>query len=302
VNYTSQSSTGATASGSTRASTSRYRLSLDGSSRDDLLSALRTAATTLQAELACPACAVLLCHEEQHQPHLAQIRAWRHLAAGIARQPATGLADEPLIRFDADACRTWLLAGAAETAGIGIGSGTANLTITAGLDELLALLNTDVDQQAWITAPHVHEVLIWRTADDDGIDGGGVLTVDLNYLGERVRLASLHQGYDDFTTDTAASGIDVAVEALAHVAATVNREYTTFCRATAVTADSDRDAEHTHRPDPDPGPREPDTAPQRAAVVATHGDLKSAPPCPEARPLAAAWRPAQLLRPGRTIT
>jgi hypothetical protein len=102
----------------------------------------------------------------------------------------------------------------------------------------------------WIPAPHVHEVLIWRTADGDGIDGGGVLTVDLNYLGERIRLASLHQGYDDFTTDTAAHGIDVAVEALAYVAATVNREYTTFCRATALTVDSDRDAEHTALPNP----------------------------------------------------
>ncbi|GAA1884122.1 hypothetical protein GCM10009687_60630 [Asanoa iriomotensis] len=222
-----------TTTGPDTATISRYLLPLDGPTREDLLAALRSAADTSLAALTCPPCAAGVCPDAQHQPRLQQIRAWRNLATDIARLPATDRSDEPLIHFDADACRAWLLAGAADTAGIDDGFSTEDLTIAAGLDELLSLLNTDATQHAWRPAPHVQDVLIWRTADGDGVDGGGVLTVDLNYLGERVRLASLHQGFDDFTADAATSGTDAAVEALAHVAAILNREHANLLRATA---------------------------------------------------------------------
>lgn len=84
---------------------------------------------------------------------------------------------------------------------------------------------------------------IWRTADSDGVDGGGVLTADLTYMGERVRLASLHQGSDEFTDDPTTAGTDAAVQALAHVAQVINREYANFVRATGCPT-PDPDAEN----------------------------------------------------------
>lgn len=218
-----------------------YQVLVDGPCREDLLTALHHAAKTTVQALDCAACAGFTCTEDQHVARLAQVRAWRGLAADISRLPAMSGPDEPLIRFDADACRAWLLVGAADEACINEGFNTEELTIAAGLEELLGLLNTDSAQQAWRPAPHVHDVLIWRTADGDGVDGGGVLTVDLNYMGERVRLASLHQGYDDFTGDAATSGIDAATEALGHVANTINREYANFRRATACPPPADVD-------------------------------------------------------------
>jgi hypothetical protein len=228
-----------------------YLVPLDRPSRDDLLAALHLAADTALTALDCTACAAFACRDEQHQPRLEQVRVWRALTADIERLPATGVGDEPLIRFDAAACRDWLLAGAADEAGIHNGFNTEDLTIAAGLDELLSLLNNDSTQQVWHPAAHVHDVLIWRTADGDGVDGGGVLTVDLNYMGHRVRLGSLHQGFDDFTNDAATSGIDAAIEALGHVAATINREYVNLRRATACPPPSAPD--DSDRPDNSPG-------------------------------------------------
>ena len=80
-------------------------------------------------------------------------------------------------------------------------------------------------------------VRIWRTGDGGGIDGGGLLTVELDYPGRRVRLGSLHQGFDDFIRDSATCRIDAAVEALRHVTAVVNRRYATFLTATATKTD-----------------------------------------------------------------
>jgi hypothetical protein len=145
--------------------------------------------------------------------------------------PNVAIRDEPLIEFDPVACRAWLLDGAATEAGIDDGFRSENLTIAAGIEELLALLNHDTTQHAWRPTASLHDVLIWRTGD--GIDGGGLLTVDLDNPGGRVRLGSLHQGFDDFIRDSATCGIDDAVEALGHVAAVVNRTYATFLTATA---------------------------------------------------------------------
>jgi hypothetical protein len=139
---------------------------------------------------------------------------------------------ELLIEFDPVACRAWLEASAAGEAGIDDGFRNENLTVAAGLEDLLALLNHDATQRAWQPAAQVHQVLIWRTADGDGIDGSGLLTVDLDYPLGRIRLGCLHQGFDDFIADSATNGIDAAVEALGHVADVVNHTYVTFRTAT----------------------------------------------------------------------
>lgn len=148
-----------------------------------------------------------------------------------------------LIAFDPAACRDWLTGGAAAEAGIDDGFRSENLNIAAGLDELLNLLNHDARQRGWQAAPLVREVLIWRTADGDGIDGGGLLTIDLDSPVGRIRLACLHQGFDDFIDDSATCGIDAAVEALGHVAQVVNETYAAFRAAsTARPAPGENDA------------------------------------------------------------
>jgi hypothetical protein len=161
----------------------------------------------------------------------------------LADQQGTKISDGPLIVFDPIACRAWLDGGAAAEAAIDDGFRSENLTIAAGLEELLTLLNHDATQRAWRPAPLLHQVLIWRTADGDGIDGGGLITVDLDYPAGRIRLACHHQGFDDFTAHAATRGIDAAVEALGHVADLVNRTYTAFRAAAAVVRPAYPDAE-----------------------------------------------------------
>jgi hypothetical protein len=212
--------------------TTLYRVPLDATDRDDLLAALRTAADATQHNLGCAACLTGDCADDAHQTRMGQVRAWRALAADIGRLPADSVGDPWLISFDAAACRRWLRAGAAQQAGIDEGFNSEDSTIAAGLEELLPLLNGGAAPDVWETQAHLCDVQIWRTADSDGVDGGGVLTADLSYMGQRVRLASLHQGSDEFTDDPATAGIDAAVQALAHVAQVINQEYVTFVRAT----------------------------------------------------------------------
>jgi hypothetical protein len=154
------------------------------------------------------------------------------ITAGVPDRPDPDIGDRPLITFDPDVCRAWLEDGAAAEAGVDDGFRSENLTIAAGLEELLTLLNHDATQRAWRPAPQLRQVLIWRTADGDGIDGGGLITVDLDYPAGRIRLACHHQGFEDFIADTATYGIDAAVEALGHVADLVNGTYTAFRAAT----------------------------------------------------------------------
>lgn len=190
----------------------------------------------------------------QDPPHAAP--AHRHLLTAAAGPPAAAdqhggtadtaafkIGDGQLIEFDPTACRSWLADGAAAEAGIDDGFCSENLTVAAGLQELLILLHQDTDQRGWRPATVVREVLIWRTADGDGIDGGGLLTVDLDYPAGWIRLGCLYQGFDDFVRDSAIRGIDAAVEALGHVAAVVNHTYTTFRDATTMRPVSP-DAEH----------------------------------------------------------
>jgi hypothetical protein len=155
-------------------------------------------------------------------------------ARTVNGQPSIGDGDEPLIAFDPAACRDWLAGGAAAEAGIDDGFRSENLTVAAGIEQLLDLLNQDATARCWRPAPQLHKVLIWRTGDGDGIDGGGLLTVDLDYPCGRIRLGCLHQGFDDFIRDPASHGVDAAVEALGHVADLVNHTYATFRAATTV--------------------------------------------------------------------
>lgn len=210
---------------------SSYLMPLDSGSRDDLLDALRVAADRIEDDLNCVACTGRSCTDIDHAERTRRVHAWRGLGTEIARLP--GIADdEPMIRFDPDACRAWLQAWAAHDAGIDEGFNTNEGTIAAGLEDLLSGLNNEPPLPGWQTVAHLQDVQIWRTADSDGVDGGGILTADLNYMGQRVRLASLHQSCDEFTDDPAISGVDAAVQALGHVADTLNREYTNFRRAT----------------------------------------------------------------------
>jgi hypothetical protein len=130
----------------------------------------------------------------------------------------------PAVRFDAHAARAWLASGAADHLGIDESFSTTNLSIVAGLEELLQALDRNGQPQVWSAIPAVSAVAILRTADGDGVDGGGLITIDVNVSGRGVRLCSRHHGYDDFTSDSATCGADAAIEALAHVAHLVNQE------------------------------------------------------------------------------
>jgi hypothetical protein len=143
------------------------------------------------------------------------------------------IADGPAVTFDPDACREWLADGVADEHGIDDTFCTTELSIPAGLEALLRALIDNPQPQVWKLHPALEKVQIWRTADGDGVDGGAIITADLSIDGERVRLATLHQGFDDFTTDSATAGIEAAVEALDHVAWLVDNELAAHRRTTA---------------------------------------------------------------------
>lgn len=147
--------------------------------------------------------------------------------------PVTAPADsgEPVIVYDPVAARQWLLDGAADEHGIDDTFSTTELSIVARLEELLAALGYGAVTSVWTTRLPLTNVLIWRTADGDGVDGGGLITADLTLNGQAVRLASRHQGFDGFTQSSETSGIGAAVEALGHVAALVNTEADLLRRA-----------------------------------------------------------------------
>jgi len=77
------------------------------------------------------------------------------------------------------------------------------------------------------------EIAVWRTADGEGPDGGCIITVDLP---NKLRLASRHQTPSDFgpAPDVAPpdgsdrTGVEAALDALAHVAALIDGMVTTY--------------------------------------------------------------------------
>jgi hypothetical protein len=140
--------------------------------------------------------------------------------------PVTASADsgEPVIVYDPAAARQWLLDGAADEYGIDDTFSTFEMSIAARLEELLAALEHDAVPAVWTNRLPLTNVLIWRTADGDGVDGGGIVTADLTINDQSIRLATRHQEFDDFTQHAETTGIDAAVEALGHVAGLVNKE------------------------------------------------------------------------------
>lgn len=141
-----------------------------------------------------------------------------------APRTASASSGDPVIVYDPAAARQWLLDGAADEHSIDESFTTTELTIAARLEDLLTELDDGAVAEVWTTRPPLTTVLIWRTADGDGVDGGAVITADFTINGQPIRLAARHQGFEDFTRSSDTSGIDAAVEALGHVAALVNTE------------------------------------------------------------------------------
>lgn len=83
----------------------------------------------------------------------------------------------------------------------------------------------------WTKQPPLESVSIWPTADDDGVDGGAIITADLRINGQPVRLACPHLSCGDFTDDDEEPcGIDAAIEAVTTVTELVNREVGSYLR------------------------------------------------------------------------
>jgi hypothetical protein len=154
----------------------------------------------------------------------------RHHDEAAPRTATTALVD-PVVVYDPAVARQWLLDGAAEEHSIDESFTTTELTIVARLEDLLAELDYGAVAGVWMTRPPLTTVLIWRTADGDGVDGGAVITADFTINGQPIRLAARHQGFEDFTRGSDTSGIDAAVEALGHVADLVNTEADLLRRA-----------------------------------------------------------------------
>ena len=176
------------------------------------------------------------CTNPGHREPAATIRQWRGLAqqlTAVTFAAGTVVTAPPTVVFDPDAARAWLLDGAADVFGIDESFTTTELTIAGGLEDLLIALADNAEPDVWTTRAPLTGVLLWRTADGDGVDGGAVLTADLRFGSHQVRLATHHQAHDEFVDDEATSGIDAAVEALGTVADLVNREVAALLAATA---------------------------------------------------------------------
>lgn len=205
---------------------------LDARQHQQVLTALTTAASRARKDLGCVDCDQATCARPDHAGPAATIRQWSGLAQQLAA-PAGTPPVPPVVVFDPEAARAWLADGAAEEFGINDGFTTVELTIAAGLEELLCALGDGAAPQAWTTRPPLADVLVWRTADGDGVDGGAAIAAELRLGDHSVLLATGHLGHDEFVDDEATNGIDAAVEALGHVADLVNRKVADLLTATA---------------------------------------------------------------------
>lgn len=152
-------------------------------------------------------------------------------ADGPAPVTASAGIGQAVIVYDRAAARRWLLGGAADEHSIDESFTTTELTVTPRLEALVEALGSGDGVGVWTTRLPLTNVLIWRTADGDGVDGGCLITIDLTVNDQPIRLGSRHQGFDDFTQNDTTSGIDAAVEALGHVADLVNTEVDVLRRA-----------------------------------------------------------------------
>jgi hypothetical protein len=206
---------------------------LDTTQHEQLLAALTVAADRASDDLGCVACDEHTCTSPAHREPAATIRQWRGLAQQLTAVTFGTGAAPPAVVFDSDYARAWLRDGAAEEFGIDESFSTTELTIAGGLEDLLIALADNAEPAVWTIRAPLTGVLLWRTADGDGVDGGAVLTADLRFGNHQIRLATRHRAYDEFVDDAATSGIDAAVEALGTVADLVNREVAALLAATA---------------------------------------------------------------------
>jgi hypothetical protein len=206
---------------------------LDAHQHQLLLAALSTAAHRTSDDLHCADCDATTCTRTDHAEAATTIRQWRGLAQHLAA-PAIGTPPAPpVIVYHPDAARAWLQDWAAAEFGIDEDFTTVELTIAGRLEELLAALADNAEPQVWATRPPLQRVFLWRTADGDGVDGGGAVAAELRISDHTILLATGHLGHDEFVDDEATSGIDAAVEVLGLVADLVNETAAGLLAATA---------------------------------------------------------------------
>ncbi|MEV0453775.1 hypothetical protein [Catellatospora methionotrophica] len=156
-----------------------------------------------------------------------RIPLWRGRAAAASlatRLAAVPVIQAPWLRFDAEACWAWLEAGAAARYGIDDTLCRDTLATTAGqLDDLLTGLNDGDAPEVWQPIGALRQVRMWRTADNDGADGGGVLTAQLLFGHTAVRISPMHQEPQDLMPSDS-TGVFAAVVALERIAEEINRE------------------------------------------------------------------------------
>jgi hypothetical protein len=75
-------------------------------------------------------------------------------------------------------------------------------------------------------------VSFWTTADGDGINDGGLITVDLGPRIDAIRLCSLHQDLRDLVDDRDAQGRELGADVLRNVKRVVDELRANFIRQT----------------------------------------------------------------------
>jgi hypothetical protein len=132
---------------------------------------------------------------------------------------------EPAVVFDEAAFRLWWDSDAASNSFLSTTYGDDIDHTPARWTDWLLQCTLGKDRPSWWrTGPGVGEVQIWRTGDDDGVDGGGVLLFDVDGvpLGADIRAGNLIYGDLDPGGWLAMPGDDASVLALQQVAAAVN--------------------------------------------------------------------------------
>lgn len=141
----------------------------------------------------------------------------------------------PAVVFDPDAFRVWLA-----------GDGQYLVPVPELFEEqsddpahlaedLLTELGHGNHPEVWRHAPGVSDTDIYRTADSDGVDGGGMPTAHLDngltLAGAHLPSGDLVYGYTDGDPTKGRGemdGVAAAIEALTAVASSINKAYATY--------------------------------------------------------------------------
>lgn len=139
--------------------------------------------------------------------------------------------EQAWLAFDAEACWRWLHDGAAARYGIDEHLNRASLAAVGGLvEDLLVGLNDAEAPRVWAPQSGLAYVRMWRTGDNDGLDGGLLLVVNVHVGDGPVRICPMRLEPDELISE-GRSGIDAAVEILDKIAKAVNRECATVFEA-----------------------------------------------------------------------